>query len=207
MKRYMHPGRKTTEKSTCGSMRWSHWNISAHAKIAAPARPSSARSCMYLALDELPSFKPRVKQKCILSAGIRFPLMSIFSSVPVIHCGSQSNLVHDEWAVALVLRWAEPFRRVVGCGRRLSLHREEIVCVIPDALPTFNYNFDTHRSMEESRVNWREQWRWRSDALCGAKALHILEHLRHPLMICPALRLPLRHHPRLHLVTVPPLFF
>jgi hypothetical protein len=61
--------------------------------------------------------------------------------------------------------------------------------------------------MEESRVNWREQWRWRSDALCGAKALHVLEHLRHPLMICPALRLPLRHHPRLHLVTFPPLFF
>jgi hypothetical protein len=26
---------------------------------------------------------------------------------------------------------------------RLSLHREEIACVIPDALPTSNYNFDT----------------------------------------------------------------
>jgi hypothetical protein len=89
----------------------------------------------------------------------------------------------------------------------LALHREEIACVIPDALQTSNYNFDTHRSVEESRVNWREQWRWRSDALCGAKALHILEHLRHPLMICQVLRLPLRHHPRLHLVMFPPLFF
>jgi hypothetical protein len=36
--------------------------------------------------------------------------------------------------------------------------------------------------MEESRVNWREQWRWRRDALCGAKALHVLEHLCHPLI-------------------------
>jgi hypothetical protein len=95
------------------------------------------------------------------------------------------------WSLGLVLRWAEPFRRVVGCGRRLSLHREEIVCVIPDALPTSNCNFDTHRSMEESRVNWREQWRWRSDALCGAKALHVLEHLRHPLISRQA-SLPLR---------------
>jgi hypothetical protein len=64
--------------------------------------------------------------------------------------------------------------------------------------------------MEESRFNWREQWRWRSDALCGAKALHVLEHLRHPQMIYQAslpLHLPLRHNPRLHLVTFPPLFF
>jgi hypothetical protein len=60
--------------------------------------------------------------------------------------------------------------------------------------------------MEESRVNCREQWRWRSEALCGAKALHVLEHLRHPLMICQASH-PLRHHPRLHLVTFAPLFF
>jgi hypothetical protein len=64
--------------------------------------------------------------------------------------------------------------------------------------------------MEQSRVNYREQWRWQSETLCGAKALHVLEHLRHPLMICQAslpLRLPLRHHPRLHLLTFPPLFF
>jgi hypothetical protein len=64
---------------------------------------------------------------------------------------------------------------------RLALHREEIACVIPDALQTYNYNFDTHRSVDESRVNWEEQWRWRSDALCGAKALHVLEHIRHGL--------------------------
>ncbi|XP_035815923.1 uncharacterized protein [Zea mays] len=51
------------------------------------------------------------------------------------------------------------------------------------------------QSVEESRVNWGEQWRWRSDALCGAKALHVLEHLRHPLIS----RRPLRHYPRLHL--------
>jgi hypothetical protein len=35
-------------------------------------------------------------------------------------------------------------------------------------LPTSNYNFDTHGSMEQSRVHCREQWRWRSDTLCGA---------------------------------------
>src|SRR5688572_31269106 len=101
------------------------------------------------------------------------------------------------------LTGAEPFRRVVGCRPRLALHREEIACVIPNALQTSNYNFDTHRSVEESRVNWGEQWRWRSDALCGAKALHVLEHLRHPLIS----RRPLRHYPRLHLLTFPPLFF
>jgi hypothetical protein len=38
--------------------------------------------------------------------------------------------------------------------------------------------------MEQSRVNCSEQWRWRSEAQCDAKALHVLEHLRHPLMIC-----------------------
>jgi hypothetical protein len=89
--------------------------------------------------------------------------------------------------------------RVVGCRPRLALHREEIACVIPDALPTSNYNFDTHRSIEESRVNCREQWRWRSETLCGVKALHVLEHLRHPLLICQA-GLPLCLHPRLHLL-------
>jgi hypothetical protein len=36
--------------------------------------------------------------------------------------------------------------------------------------------------MEQSRVNCREQWRWRNETLCGAKALHVLEHLRHPLI-------------------------
>jgi hypothetical protein len=91
----------------------------------------------------------------------------------------------------------------VGCRPRLALHREEIACVIPDALPTCNYNFDTHRSMEQSRVNCREQWRWQSETLCGAKALHVLEHLRHPLIS----RLQLHHYPRLHLLTFPPLFF
>jgi hypothetical protein len=58
--------------------------------------------------------------------------------------------------------------RVVGCRPRLALHREEIASVIPDVLPTSNYNFDTHRSMEHSRVNCREQLRWRSKTLCGA---------------------------------------
>jgi hypothetical protein len=29
------------------------------------------------------------------------------------------------------------------------MHREEIACVIPDTLSTSNYNFDTHRSMEQ----------------------------------------------------------
>jgi hypothetical protein len=56
--------------------------------------------------------------------------------------------------------------------------------------------------MEQSGVSCREQWRWQSETLCGAKALHVLKHLRHPLMICLTshpLRLPLRHHPRHHL--------
>jgi hypothetical protein len=35
------------------------------------------------------------------------------------------------WAAGLVWRWAGRSMRVVGC-RRLFLHREEIVCVIPD---------------------------------------------------------------------------
>jgi hypothetical protein len=52
-----------------------------------------------------------------------------------------------------VLQWAGWFMRVVGCRPRLALHGEEIACVIPDALPTSNYNFDTHRSIEQSRVN------------------------------------------------------
>jgi hypothetical protein len=30
--------------------------------------------------------------------------------------------------------------------------------------------------MEQIRVNSREQWRWWSETLCGAKALHVLEH-------------------------------
>jgi hypothetical protein len=59
--------------------------------------------------------------------------------------------------------------RVVGCRPRLALHREEIACIIPNALPTCNYNFDTHRSIEQSRVNCMEQWRWRSETLCGAR--------------------------------------
>jgi hypothetical protein len=82
--------------------------------------------------------------------------------------------------------------RVVGCGPRLSLHREEIACVIPDEYIMKNYNFDTHRSMELSRVNCREQQRWWSETLCGAKALHVLEHLRNP---------------RLHLLMFPSLCF
>jgi hypothetical protein len=46
--------------------------------------------------------------------------------------------------------------------------------------------------MEQIRVNCREQWRWWSETLCGAKALLVLEHPRHP---------------RLHLLTFPPLCF
>jgi hypothetical protein len=64
--------------------------------------------------------------------------------------------------------------------------------------------------MELSRVNCREQWRWQSETLCGAKALHVLEHLRYSLISHKAslpLRLPLRHYPRLHLLTLPALFF
>jgi hypothetical protein len=47
-------------------------------------------------------------------------------------------------------------------------------------------------SIELSRVNCREQWRWWSETLRGAKTLHVLEHLRHP---------------HLHLLTFPPLCF
>jgi hypothetical protein len=60
--------------------------------------------------------------------------------------------------------------------------------------------------MELSKVNLREQRRWWSKTMCGAKALHVLEHLRCPLLICQA-GLPLYYHPRLHLLTFPPLFF
>jgi hypothetical protein len=58
--------------------------------------------------------------------------------------------------------------------------------------------------MEQCRVNYREQWRWRSETLCGAKALHVLKHLRHPLLICQA-SLLLYLHPRLHLLVFPPI--
>jgi hypothetical protein len=36
------------------------------------------------------------------------------------------------WAAGLVRRWAGRSMRVVGCCPRLSLHKEEIACVIPD---------------------------------------------------------------------------
>jgi hypothetical protein len=64
--------------------------------------------------------------------------------------------------------------------------------------------------MELSRVSWREQQRWLRKTLCGAKALHVLEHLYHPLLIYQAIHPlhPLLHpHPRFHLHTFPPLFF
>jgi hypothetical protein len=41
-------------------------------------------------------------------------------------------------------------------------------------------------SMELRRVNCREQQRWWSKTLCSTKALHVLEHLTHPLLIRPA---------------------
>jgi hypothetical protein len=47
--------------------------------------------------------------------------------------------------------------------------------------------------------------------MCGAKALHVLEHLRHHLLICQVslpLRLPLRHHILASIsYRFPPLFF
>jgi hypothetical protein len=55
--------------------------------------------------------------------------------------------------------------------------------------------------MELSRVNCRKQRRWWSKSLCGAKALHVLEHLYHPLLIYQA-GLSL-----LHLLSFPLLFF
>jgi hypothetical protein len=64
--------------------------------------------------------------------------------------------------------------------------------------------------MKLSRVSWREQQRWWSKTLCGVKALHVLEHLCHPLLIhqvSRSLHLLLRPHPRLHLHLLPPLFF
>jgi hypothetical protein len=68
----------------------------------------------------------------------------------------------------------------------------------------------THICMELSRVNWREQRRWWIKTMCGTKALHVLEHLYHPLLICQVglpVRLSLRYHPHLHLLSFPPLFF
>jgi hypothetical protein len=43
-------------------------------------------------------------------------------------------------------------------------------------------NFDTHRTTKLSMVSCREQQRWRSKTGCGAKALHVLKHLYHPLL-------------------------
>jgi hypothetical protein len=40
--------------------------------------------------------------------------------------------ISSRWAAGLVRRWAGRSIRVVGCHTRLSLHREEIACVIPD---------------------------------------------------------------------------
>jgi hypothetical protein len=40
--------------------------------------------------------------------------------------------ISSRWAVGLVRRWAGRSMRVVGCRPRLSLHGEEIACVIPD---------------------------------------------------------------------------
>jgi hypothetical protein len=76
----------------------------------------------------------------------------------------------------------------------------------PDEYIMQDYNFDIHRSMKLSRVSWRAQRRWWSKTLCGAKALYVLELLRHPLLIHQASH-PLRSHPRLHLHLFPPLFF
>jgi hypothetical protein len=60
--------------------------------------------------------------------------------------------------------------------------------------------------MELSRVNYMEQQMWWSTTLCDAKALHVLEHLCHPLLIRQASR-PLHPHPHVHLHLFPPLFF
>jgi hypothetical protein len=40
--------------------------------------------------------------------------------------------ISSRWAAGLVQRWAGRSMRVVGCCPRLSLHIEEIACVIPD---------------------------------------------------------------------------
>jgi hypothetical protein len=40
--------------------------------------------------------------------------------------------ISSRWVAGLVRRWAGGYMRVVGCGPRLSLHREEIACVITD---------------------------------------------------------------------------
>jgi hypothetical protein len=86
------------------------------------------------------------------------------------------------WAVGLVHRCAGRSMRAVWCCW-LSLHREEIACVRPDEYISCMTKNLTHRSMELSRVSWREQRRWWSKTVCGAKALHVLEYLHHPLLI------------------------
>jgi hypothetical protein len=40
--------------------------------------------------------------------------------------------ISSRWAAGLVRRWARQSMRVVGCHPRLSLHRQEIACIIPD---------------------------------------------------------------------------
>jgi hypothetical protein len=85
-------------------------------------------------------------------------------------------------------------------------NKQKIYHIIIIYTSHISHNFDTHRSMKLSRVSWREQRRWWSKTLCGAKTLRVLEHLRIPLLICQASQ-PLRPHPRLHLLSFPPLFF
>jgi hypothetical protein len=51
---------------------------------------------------------------------------------------TKKDNISSRWADGLVQRWAGRSMRVVGCRLILSLHREEIACVIPDALPTSN---------------------------------------------------------------------
>jgi hypothetical protein len=45
---------------------------------------------------------------------------------------SCAQSISARWAAGLVRRWAGRSMRVVGCRPKLSLHREEIACVIPD---------------------------------------------------------------------------
>jgi hypothetical protein len=51
---------------------------------------------------------------------------------------TKKDNISSRWAAGLVRRWAGRSMRVVRCHPRLSLHKEDIACVIPDALPTSN---------------------------------------------------------------------
>jgi hypothetical protein len=127
---------------------------------------------------------------------------------------SQSTLWPQGWTLVFFI-FIFYFVRLPLCNKYfydivtlISIH-SVIICVVffgAYMRCTRRYPLNPGVTMELSTVSWREQRRWWTKTLCGAKALHVLEHLCHPLLICQTSH-PLHHHPHLHLLSFPPLFF